>query len=61
MKKTIKKNNTIPVSKITLLWSCTECKVQAEQPLGEIVEAGTAICPECGEDMELYDDVLVGE
>jgi hypothetical protein len=51
----------IPVSKITLLWVCPNknCHEEAAQPLGEIAEAGTAICPECGDDMELKEYVEV--
>jgi hypothetical protein len=51
----------IPVSKITLLWVCPnrDCDEEVAQPLGEIAEAGTAICPECGDDMELKEYVEV--
>lgn len=51
-----------PATWITLLYVCEEAEhtpVALEQPLADIVEVGTLICPECGEDMELLDEVRV--
>lgn len=50
---------TIPVSQITLLYTCHPCNERASQELGQITEAGTAICPECGNDMQLDESVDV--
>lgn len=47
----------IHVNNIILRYKCKECKEIAEQYLCEIVEAGTAICPECDDDMELEEFV----
>lgn len=49
----------ILVSKITLLYSCPNCGETACQALGDIIESGTAVCPECDVDMELEDKVQV--
>lgn len=45
----------IRVDKIVLHYTCDECGERADQYLCDIVEVGTLICPECGEDMELDD------
>lgn len=45
----------IRVDKITLNYKCEKCEETAQQYLCDIVEVGTAICPECGEDMNLDD------
>ena len=42
----------IHVNNIILNYKCTECGTTAEQYLCEIIEAGTAFCPECDDDME---------
>lgn len=49
------------VGKITLHWTCAghDTPEYAEQPLVDIEDAGTAICPECGDDMELDSTVTV--
>ena len=44
---------TIAVENIALGYTCAECETEATQPLADIVSAGTLICPECGDDMEL--------
>jgi predicted RNA-binding Zn-ribbon protein involved in translation (DUF1610 family) len=49
----------IPVSHITLLWICPDCDEKVEGALSDIVDVGTAICPDCGEDMVLDDNVEV--
>lgn len=51
----------IPASEITLNWTCEECDEKVQQPLTDIVEVGTAICPECGDDMTLEEEVQVGK
>ena len=43
----------IRVDKIILNYTCENCKETGEQFLCDIVEVGTAICQECGDDMEL--------
>lgn len=50
------------VGKITLHWTCNEFHDETEhveQSLASIEEVGTAICPECGADMELDSTVTV--
>ncbi len=47
------KSNHIAVSRITLLYTCHPCNESASQELGQITESGTAICPDCGNDMQL--------
>lgn len=51
----------ILVSSIVLGWTCSKCSVYSEQPLEDIVTVGTAICPNCGDDMELEEKVKVNE
>lgn len=47
----------ITTDSIVLHWSCEHCGETAEQELASIVESGTAICPECGDDMSLGETV----
>lgn len=49
----------IPVNFIVLTYTCASCEDKAHQPLSEIVQSGTAICPDCDIDMELDDDVSI--
>lgn len=51
------KMETIKVARITLLYTCHPCNERASQALGQIIESGTAICPECDNDMQLDDSV----
>lgn len=51
---------TVDPSRITLIWKCGAensqshtSTITSEQSLADIVSAGTAICEECGDDMEL--------
>lgn len=46
-----------PAESIILHWWCPECDVKAQQYLTDIVDVGTAICEECGNDMCLRKDV----
>lgn len=43
----------IRVDRIILDYRCEKCNETGQQLLSDIVEVGTAICPECGDDMEL--------
>lgn len=57
-------STTLLVSTITLVYECEEHSPEegyerAYQPLADIGRDGTAICPECGEDMDLTDTVIV--
>jgi len=49
----------IRVDKIVLNWRCEECNETAQQHLCNIVEVGTAICPECDNDMELEEFITI--
>lgn len=49
----------IKIGNITLNWTCDDCSETVEQPLSDVAEVGTAICPECGRDMALKDEVTV--
>jgi len=40
-------------SQVILIWSCPDCKKIYNQNLYEIVESGTAVCPECDCDCQL--------
>jgi len=53
----------IPLDALTLHYSCDEHldPILAEQPLADITEVGTLICPECGEDMGLVGTTVTGE
>lgn len=54
----------VPAASITLIWHCDNedeheeiadgDTVEARQSLSDVPHVGTAICPECGEDMELH-------
>ncbi len=46
----------IKTESIVLHWSCGRCNKTAEQELTSIGESGTAICPECGDDMTLGEE-----
>jgi len=43
------------VNDITLLYKCSECEAHFRQPLCEITEVGTAVCPDCDCDCELVE------
>lgn len=49
----------IRTESITLSYTCDECKAVATQSLSEIVESGTAVCPNCDTDMVLDDTIRV--
>jgi uncharacterized Zn finger protein (UPF0148 family) len=44
---------TVDPDKIMLQYHCADCGQIGEQPLCDIVDIGTLICPDCGEDMQL--------
>lgn len=50
---------TVKTRDVTLSYVCHEHGITLDQPLSDIVEAGTLICPEDGEDMELADEVTI--
>ena len=58
---TDKKMKKIHTSSITLIYMCNICLDEVSQPLDSIVDIGTAICPECGDDMQLQHYVLMNE
>lgn len=60
MKKKIK-TKSILLQYVCVDESCECCSRQEihEQPLVDIVDVGTLVCPECGDDMELLDEVIV--
>jgi transcription elongation factor Elf1 len=33
-----------------LRWTCPSCRQKLIQPIGDLSQAGTAVCPDCGED-----------
>jgi hypothetical protein len=45
----------VPVDSVTLLYYCPDCDTEVSQPLSEIVQNGTAVCPECEGDMQLQE------
>ena len=47
--------NTIPIKDIKLIWTCDKlgCCHTVHQPLTDLATVGTAVCPTCGDDMEL--------
>ena len=53
---------SIKTEDITLGYTCPECETEASQPLSDIVSAGTLVCNNCDNDMELNTthDVLIG-
>lgn len=42
----------IPIGSITLNYTCHDCNTHATQPLEQIAESGTTICPGCDDDMD---------
>jgi DNA-directed RNA polymerase subunit RPC12/RpoP len=51
----------IETSKVTLNYVCVECNTTSQQRLSDLVCDGTAICENCGDDMDLTDVVDVAE
>ncbi len=62
MEKTIK-TSSVFLQYVCVNESCGCCSKQEihEQPLVDIVDVGTLICPECGDDMGLLDEAIVEE
>jgi len=60
MKKKIK-TKSIFLQYVCVNETCECCSRQEihEQPLVDIVDVGTLVCPECGDDMELLDEIIV--
>jgi len=60
MKKKVK-TSSILLQYVCVNESCECCSEQEihEQPLVDIVDVGTLVCPECGDDMELLDEIIV--
>lgn len=52
---------SIKTARLLLNWRCNDCDSETQQHLGEIPEAGTAICEHCGEDMELLNHVSISD
>jgi hypothetical protein len=54
---------SIPPSAITLEYICNDHDeaIRSDQPLVDITDVGTLICPDCGEDMLLVDTRIEGE
>lgn len=52
---------TLPVQLIVLEYRCEDCGPEDihTQPLADITYSGTLICPECGNDMDLTENVRV--
>lgn len=40
-------------SDVTLIYECPDCEAEYRQDASEIVESGTAVCPECDSDCDL--------
>jgi len=55
----VRSGQQVPIHKIILHYYCQHCDEAAFQYLPNITEVGTAICPDCGDDMELEDNVEV--
>lgn len=48
------------VSSITLQYDCLDCGNHVEQPVSDIPEIGTPVCPNCDVDMKMYYLAKVG-
>jgi transcription elongation factor Elf1 len=51
----------VKTDRITLLWTCPICNASFRQALAEIVDSGTAVCPDCDADCHLDETVDVAD
>jgi len=51
----------IDVNKVTSHWECADCGTGASFTFADCAEAGTPVCGDCDDDMELCDEVTITE